>query len=72
MVTRHGEPAYVLLSLEEYERLRGGGAGEDARSFFERIVAPGMTASEDALFVQVMSEVEGERKRDFGRPPLEW
>lgn len=33
MITRHGEEAAVLMSAEEYRRLRGG--GKPARSLYE-------------------------------------
>ncbi len=61
LVTRHGEPAYVLLSVAEFERLRSA-AQADTRSLLERL-APPPELDPDAM--------EFERVVDLGRPPLD-
>ncbi|UJP10489.1 type II toxin-antitoxin system Phd/YefM family antitoxin [Microbacterium sp. KUDC0406] len=71
LVTRHGEPAYVLLSVAEYQKLRPQAAG--GGSLLELLA---MSAEDlehdDGEFDRIMAEIETDRKTDFGRPPIEF
>ncbi len=67
LVTRHGEPAYVLLSIAEYERLKPADDGAEQRSFFDLITPLPDDADPDDLFGQIMDEIAADRRRDFGR-----
>ncbi len=71
MITKRGEPAYVLLSIGEYERLLPEDPSEDVRSLLDVIHPLPEDADPDDLFGQVMDEIIAERKNDFGRPPIE-
>lgn len=67
LVTRRGEPAYVLLSVGEYERLRPGAAAADRRSFLDMIEPLPEGADPDDLFGQILNELAEERRLDLGR-----
>lgn len=70
LVTRHGEPAYVLLSAAEYERLKPL-TGPD--SLLELLAMPDEALEQDdGEFDRIMAEIEADRKRDVGRPPIEF
>lgn len=56
IVTRHGEPAFVLLNIGEYRRLT---RPADARPLSQRLASSGGPVDDD---------VEFERVHDFGRP----
>lgn len=68
MVTRHGQPAYVLLSIAEYERLAP--VESEPKNFLD-IVEPLDDDTAD-LFGQIMDEMIADRKNDPGRAPLEF
>jgi len=72
LVTRHGEPAYVLLSIAEYEKLRPT-PSEAPKSAWD-LLAPraGEELDDDGEFARIMDEIVADRKRDFGRPPIEF
>ncbi len=67
MITRRGEPAYVLLSIGEYERLRPAALTEDTRSFLDVVRPLPEGADPDDVFGQIMDEIAADRSRDFGR-----
>lgn len=69
MITHRGEPAYVLLSIDEYERLAPPRAG----SILELLAMPeDDLADDDGEFGRIIDEIIADRKRDFGRPPIEF
>lgn len=72
MVTRHGEPAYVLLSITEYERLQGGDAVRDTRTLLDILAPADADIDHRDEFGRIMDEIVADRKRDIGRPPLEF
>lgn len=72
LVTRHGEPAYVLLSIGEYERLTPDPNEEQPRSFLDLIQPLPEGADPDDQFGRLMDEIIADRKKDFGRPPIEF
>lgn len=68
LVTRHGQPAYVLLSIAEYERLVP--TKSEPQNFLDFIKPlPDDTAE---LFGEIMDEIIADRKNGFGRPPVEF
>jgi prevent-host-death family protein len=67
LVTRRGEPAYVLLNIAEYERLRSEAPGDDGRSLLHVIEPVPDDADPDDAFGRIMDEIAAERSRDFGR-----
>ena len=67
MITKRGEPAYVLLSIDEYERLLPAAPTGDSRSFLDVIRPLPDGADPDDVFGQIMDEIAAERSRDFGR-----
>lgn len=67
MITRRGEPAYVLLSIEEYERLRPAVPTEGSRSLLDVIRPLPDTADPDDLFGHILDEITADRSRDLGR-----
>ncbi len=67
MITQSGAPAYVLLSIGAYERLRRAGSVADSRSFLDIIPPLPEGADPDDLFGQIMDEIAADRARDFGR-----
>ncbi len=67
LITRRGEPAYVLLSIGAYERLRPAVSTEDTRSFLDVIRPLPEGADPDDVFGQIMDEIAADRSRDFGR-----
>lgn len=71
MITRRGEPAYVLLSIEEYDRLTPQIPSEGPRSLLDVIQPLSEDADPDDLFGEIMGEIMAERRNDFGRPPIE-
>lgn len=69
MITKRGEPAYVLLSIEEYTRL----APDRPRSILEFLAMPADDlAGDDGEFDRIIEEIVADRKNDFGRPPIEF
>lgn len=72
LITRRGEPAYVLLSFEEYERLAPSTADAAPRSFLEMITPLPAGADPDDEFGRIMEEIVADRKKDFGRLPIEF
>ncbi|KNY06541.1 type II toxin-antitoxin system prevent-host-death family antitoxin [Microbacterium sp. GCS4] len=72
MITKRGEPAYVLLSIAEYDRLAPAVSTEGSRSILDLIEPLPDDADPDDLFGQIMDEITAERKNDFGRPPIEF
>jgi antitoxin (DNA-binding transcriptional repressor) of toxin-antitoxin stability system len=67
LITRHGEPAYVLLSVGEYERLQPSTRAHDSRSLLDVIVPLPEGTDPDDLYGQIMDEIAADRSRDFGR-----
>lgn len=67
LVTRRGEPAYVLLSISEYDRLVSTTSPVDPRSFLEMIEPVAEGTDPDDEFGRIMDEIAAERSRDFGR-----
>lgn len=67
LVTRRGEPAYVLLSIGEYELLRSSTPADDDRSLLDVIVPLPPGADPDDVLGEIMEEIAAERSRDFGR-----
>jgi antitoxin (DNA-binding transcriptional repressor) of toxin-antitoxin stability system len=67
MITRHGDPAYVLLSIAAYEQLRPAAPAADSRSFLDIVPPLPEGADPDDLFGQIMDEIAADRSRDFGR-----
>jgi len=67
LITRRGEPAYVLLSVDEYERLLPSAPTKDSRSLLDMIVPLPEGADPDDLFGRIMDEIAIERSRDLGR-----
>lgn len=72
LITRHGEPAYVLLSIDEYERLALSTADGASQSFLEMITSLPAGIDPDDEFGRIMDEIVADRKKDFGRPPIEF
>jgi prevent-host-death family protein len=69
LITRRGEPAYVLLSIAEYNRL----APNRPRSALELLAMPeGDLAEDDDEFGRIIDQIVADRKNDFGRPPIEF
>jgi antitoxin (DNA-binding transcriptional repressor) of toxin-antitoxin stability system len=71
MITRRGEPAYVLLNIAEYERLAPPESPEAPRSILDLIEPVPDDADPEDLFGRIMDEIIADRKNDFGRPPIE-
>lgn len=67
LITRRGEPAYVLLSIAEYERMRSPARAESPGSILDIIQPLPEGADPDDLFGRIMDEIAAERSRDFGR-----
>ena len=59
-ITRHGEEVAVLIDIEEYRKLTG-----PKRDLKELLSGPPYF---DDDMIEIMEEIEAERKRDFGRP----
>ncbi|KJL24186.1 Phd-YefM [Microbacterium foliorum] len=69
MITKRGEPAYVLLSIDEYDRL----APARPRSILEFLAMPAEDlAGDDGEFDRIIDEVVADRKKDLGSPPIEF
>lgn len=69
MITKRGEPAYVLLSIDEYERLAPARPG----SILEFLAMPKEDiVDDDGEFDRIIDEIVADRKTDFGRPPIEF
>ncbi|GAA1132264.1 hypothetical protein GCM10009651_15050 [Microbacterium natoriense] len=69
LITRRGEPAYVLLSIEEYERIVPARPG----SMLELLAMhDDDLAHDDGAFDRIIDEIVADRKNDFGRPPIEF
>jgi len=66
LITRRGEPAHVLLSIDEYERLRPSDPAGSS-SLLDVIVPLPEGADPDDLFGRIMDEIAADRSRDFGR-----
>lgn len=71
LITRRGEPAYVLLSVGEYARLAPGAHSRDARSLLDLLDSPQDDDGSEE-FGQIMADIAAERARDFGRPSIDW
>ena len=70
LVTRHGEPAYVLLSIAEYERLSPAESAEDAPSAWDLLAPPaGAALEDDGEFDRILTDI---RKNTPVRPPFEF
>ena len=69
LITRRGEPAYVLLSIAEYERIVPARPG----SMLELLAMhDDDLANDDGAFDRIIDEIVADRKNDFGRPPIEF
>ncbi|MBO9626493.1 MAG: type II toxin-antitoxin system prevent-host-death family antitoxin [Microbacterium sp.] len=66
LITKRGEPAYVLLNIAEYERLAPD-RGAAPRSLLDVIEPLPEGADPDDLFGEIMAEIAAERSREFGR-----
>lgn len=69
LVTRHGEPAYVLLSVEEYERLRPDSAVDKPRSFLDLLAPLDGAIDDDGEFDRILDDI---RKNTPDRPSFEF
>ncbi len=73
LVTRRGEPAYVLLSMAEYERLKPAqqeGTGRAPYSLLELLSPPdGVEFDDDDDFDDILTDI---RKNTPDRPPFEF
>jgi prevent-host-death family protein len=67
LVTRRGEPAYVLLNIDEYQRLRSESPAGDDRSLLDVIAPVPTSADPDDVFGRIMDDLASERARDLGR-----
>ncbi len=67
LVTKHSQPAYVLLSIEEYERLRPSAPA----SMLDLLAMAPEGEGDDGEFDRIIDEIVADRKKDIGRPPLE-
>lgn len=64
-ITRHGEDVAVIVDIAEYRKLI-----RPRRDFKEHLMTfPGIAPGPDGW--DVFDEVEAQRKRDFGRPPVD-
>ncbi len=69
LITKRGEPAYVLLNIVEYERL----APDRPRSIRELLTMPESDlAHDDGEFDRIIEGIVADRKKDLGRPPIEF
>lgn len=70
LVTRHGEPAYVLLSIAEYERLVPEEEPAPRQSLLDLLRPPkGVVVDDDGEFDRILEDI---RKNDPERPPFEF
>lgn len=72
LVTRHGQPAYVLLSMAEYERLKPTtGTAPTGYSFLDLMAPPeGVVFDDnDDEFDRILTDI---RKNTPDRPPFEF
>ncbi|MEJ1088508.1 type II toxin-antitoxin system Phd/YefM family antitoxin [Microbacterium sp. Mu-80] len=70
LVTRHGAPAYVLLSIAEYERLSSAEPGEGAPNAWDLLAPPaGAALDDDGEFDSILTDI---RKNTPDRPPFEF
>jgi len=60
MITDRGEPAHVLLSIEEYRRIT-----EKERSILELLAMPNLDVVED--FDAILDDIRNERRGDLAR-----
>ncbi len=65
MVTRRGKPAYVLMSIAEYERL----VEIDNRPLSQRLAPVDGVDLDDEEFDRILVELR--RESEFGRPTIE-
>lgn len=65
-VTLRGKPAFVLMNIDEYERL----AQVDRRPLSQRLAPPDGVDLDDEEFDRILAEVRN--KDDYGRPLLEF
>lgn len=71
LITRRGDPAYVLLSVAEYTRLAPDPHSRDSRGLLELLDMPADDDGDDE-FDRIMADIAAERARDLGRPPIAW
>lgn len=62
-ITRHGEEVAVVIDINYYRELTGR-----ERGFKELLSGPPYFDDE---MIEIMDEIEAERKKDFGRPPID-
>jgi len=60
MITDRGEPAHVLLSIEEYKRIT-----EKKRNILELLAIPDLDADDD--FDAILEDIRKERRGDLAR-----
>ena len=67
LITRHGEPAYVLLNIDEYERLLPSAS---KKSLFDLLaLSPADSEQDDGEFDRILADI---RANTPDRPPLEF
>lgn len=67
LVTRRGEPAYVLMSIHEYERLSSAAPADGEGSLLDLIAPVPDDADPDDAFGRIMDEIAADRSGDSGR-----
>lgn len=68
LITKRGEPAYVLLSIDEYQRLAAA-APRDQRSALAMLSPPSGVSVDDDVFDRVLADI---RANTPDRPPIEF
>lgn len=70
IVTRRGEPAYVLLNIEDYDRMVTTSARRESRSFLDIVgPPPGVVLDDGDEFDRMLTDI---RKNTPDRPPFEF
>ncbi|WP_311258339.1 type II toxin-antitoxin system Phd/YefM family antitoxin [Microbacterium sp. WCS2018Hpa-9] len=70
IVTRRGEPAYVLLSIEDYDRMVASSPQRASRSFLDIVgPPPGVVFDDGDEFERILTDI---RKNTPDRPPFEF
>ena len=67
LVTRHSQPAYVLLSIEEYERLAPSAPKKSLLDLLA--MSDGHVAQDDGEFDRILADI---RSNTPDRPPFEF
>lgn len=67
LVTRHGEPAYVLLNIEEYERLAPRAPRKSLLDLLA--LSPADSEQDNGEFDRILADI---RSNTPDRPPLEF